>query len=178
MSPCSTLRLPAVPLPVVRTRPAPRTKGALPAAWRRLPRPLPARGTQAKHWGAARRSAPGALRPDAHFRKRPRASLLHPGEPQPVPSKSSPALEGQGAWGPEAPLLQAPGRKWRPCDAASDAPVPHLLVQGDQARLDSPRPMPPRGLPGGPGLGQGRCKPLQTAQGFKWEKDLGRPFSK
>lgn len=70
MSPCSTLRLPAVPLPVVRTRPAPRTKGALPAAWRRLPRPLPARGTQAKHWGAARRSAPGALRPDAHFRKR------------------------------------------------------------------------------------------------------------
>ena len=123
-------------------------------------------GTQAKSWEEERRSAPGALRPDAHLRKRPQASLLHPGEPQPVPSKYCPAwaastwscrfltLAGQGAWSPEAPLLQAPGRKWRPCNATSDAAVPQLPVQGDQARLDSPRPMPPRGLPGGPGLGQ------------------------
>ena len=48
-------------------------------------------GTQAKSWEEARRSAPGALRPDANLRKKPQASLLHPGEPQPVPSKYCPA---------------------------------------------------------------------------------------
>lgn len=64
-------------------------------------------------------------------------------------------------------------------------PMPHheqcavheFPLQAHRARLDSPRPMPPGEPRGGPGLGQRGCKPLQTAQGFKWKKDLNRPFS-
>lgn len=129
---------PAVPFSVVRTPPPPapaHKRGALPAAWRRLPDPCQRVGPKLR---AGERRAGRQVRsalPTSGRGTRPRCC----GEPQPVPGQIQPAL-GPGCLGAGGPSPAAPG-KMAPLRALTMPRSPTPAAKETRPELDSPRPM-------------------------------------
>ena len=184
MVPCSTLRLPTVPLSVVHNTPpptpAPCKKIALPAAWRRLPRPLPARlgpKLRARRRSAGARQVRSALTPTSGRGPRPRcctqvshsqcrANIAPPGpRPRGAADSSHSRARAPGAQRPLSCKRQ--GESGAPATPLAMPPFPNSRCKETKPGWTHQDQCRQEDCLADPAWARGRCKSLQTIQGFK-----------